>query len=140
MARISGVVLPEEKKLAVALTAIYGIGELRAWEIINKAGVDSEKRVKSLTNEEIVKLQKIIEKYPTGGGLKKRESQDVKRLKEIDSYRGKRHKQGLPVRGQRTRSNARTRRGKRKTVGAMQKKMLAKLETTKKQKEKATKT
>jgi small subunit ribosomal protein S13 len=135
MARISGVVLPNEKKVAIGLTAIYGVGSHRALEILDEADVDSDKRVKNLTSEEVVRLQKVVEKYPVGGSLKKKVAQDIQRLKDIGSYRGIRHKKGLPVRGQRTRSNARTKRGKRRTIGAMRKKMYTKLETIKKKKE-----
>jgi small subunit ribosomal protein S13 len=135
MIRISGVALPEEKKIAAGLTAIYGIGRLKAVKILTKTGISFSKRVKELTNEEIVKLQKVIDEIPVEGVLKKKTSQDIQRLKSIGSYRGLRHSFGLPARGQRTRSNARTKRGRRQTVGAMKKEMLTKLEAVKKKKE-----
>jgi small subunit ribosomal protein S13 len=135
MIRISGVVLPENKKLSAGLTTICGIGPFRAIKILKKAGVVAQKRVKDLTSEEIVRIQKAIDEVPTEGVLKKRVSQDIQRLRSIGSYRGLRHALNLPARGQRTRSNARTKRGKRATVGAMKKEGLAKLEAAKKKKE-----
>jgi len=127
--------LPENKKVAVGLTTICGIGRPRAIQFLNRAGVDSNKRVRELTSEEIVRLQKVIGEIPVEGALRRVVSQDIQRLKNIGSYRGLRHGQGLPVRGQRTRSNARTRRGRRITIGAMKKEALGKLDTAKKQKE-----
>jgi len=135
VARISGVILPEDKKIIVGLTAICGIGRLKATEVVNEAGVDSSKRIKDLTSEEIVRLQKLIDEVPVEGALKKKVSQDIQRLKNIGSYRGLRHSLNLPARGQRTRSNARTKRGRRTTIGAMKKEMLAKMEATKKKRE-----
>jgi len=135
MVRISGVILPENKKLAVGLANVYGIGRLRAFKALRRAEIDFDKRVKELTSEEIVRLQKVIDEMPVEGVLKKRISQDIQRLRSINSYRGLRHSLGLPARGQRTRSNARTKRGKRATIGAMKKETLAKLETAKKKKE-----
>lgn len=132
MARISGVNLPEEKRVDIGLTAIFGLGRQNVKKILKKAAVEPAKRIKELTAGEITKLAKIIEQYPVEGALRKQEAEDVKRLRTIGAYRGQRHSQGLPVRGQRTRSNARTRRGKRKTVGAMRKKDMSRLETAKK--------
>jgi small subunit ribosomal protein S13 len=126
MARIAGVTLPEEKRVDVGLTVIFGIGRQNVGEILREAGVDPAKRVKNLTTEEVIRLQKAIDKFPVEGTLKKKITEDIKRLKTIGSYRGLRHIQNLPVRGQRTRTNARTKRGKRKTIGAMKKKELAK--------------
>lgn len=126
MARIAGVILPEEKRVDVGLTVIFGIGRQNVGEILGEAGVDPAKRVKNLTAEEVIKLQKAVDKFPVEGTLKKKITEDIKRLKTIGSYRGLRHIQNLPVRGQRTRTNARTKRGKRKTIGAMKKKELAK--------------
>ena len=135
MIRISGVILVENKKVAVGLTAISGIGRFRAIQILRRTGIDKEKRVKDLMADEVAALQKVIDEYPVEGILKKRITQDIQRLKSIGSYRGMRHSLGLPVRGQRTRSNARTRRGKRVTIGAMKKEVLAKLDAAKKKKE-----
>jgi small subunit ribosomal protein S13 len=135
MVRISGVILPENKKLAVGLANVYGIGRLRAFKALRRAEIDFGKRVKELTSEEIVRLQKVIDEMPVEGVLKKRVSQDIQRLRSINSYRGLRHSLGLPARGQRTRSNARTKRGKRITIGAMKKEALARLEAGKKKKE-----
>lgn len=134
MARISGVNLPEEKRVDIGLTTIYGLGRQNVKEILEKAAVEPAKRIKDLTTGEITKLTKIIERYPVEGTLKKQIAENIKRLKTIGAYRGLRHSQGLPVRGQRTRSNARTGRGKRKTVGAMRKKDMSRLEATKKDK------
>lgn len=122
--RIAGVDLPVEKKVDIGLTAIYGIGRKNVQGLLAAAKVDPNKRVKDLTTEEVTRLQKAVEKIPTEGELRKLVSENIKRLKTTGSYRGIRHIQGLPVRGQRTRSNARTRRGKRKTIGAMRKKDL----------------
>lgn len=122
MPRIVGVNLPEEKIVAVGLTAIYGIGRGNAFDVLREAKVDPAKRVKDLTGEEVARLQKVVEKFPVEGTLRKKVSQNIERLKQIRCYRGLRHIQNLPVRGQRTRSNARTKRGKRRTIGAIRKK------------------
>ena len=121
MARIAGVDLPENKRLDIGLAYIFGIGRSNNLLVIKDAGVDGTKKVKDLTEEEVNKLQKAVDKFKTEGDLKIEVEQNIKRLEEIGSYRGLRHRRGLPVRGQRTRSNARTRRGKRKTVGAIRK-------------------
>lgn len=126
MARIAGVDLPEEKKLFIGLTYIYGVGKNSAIEVITDTGLDPDKRIKDLTEDEINKLQRAIEKIKVEGDLRRDVEQNIKRLEEINSYRGIRHKRGLPVRGQRTRNNARTRRGKRKTVGTVRKDVAAK--------------
>ena len=112
MARISGVDLPRNKRIEMALTYIFGIGLTRAQEIINKVKIDPDIRVKDLSEDEIVKLREIISQYIIEGDLKRQISQDVRRLTEIGSYRGIRHRKKLPVRGQRTHTNARTKRGK----------------------------
>lgn len=125
MARIAGVTLAEEKRIDIGLTAIFGIGRRNVVGILAQAGVDPAKRVKNLTAEEITKLQKAVDKFPVEGDLRKKITDDIARLKQIGSYRGLRHSQNLPVRGQRTRTNARTKRGKRKTIGALKKKELA---------------
>ena len=121
MARIAGVDLPENKRVDIGLTYIFGIGRSNVVSVIKNAGVDSAKRVKDLTEEEVNKLQKSVEEFKVEGDLRQEIEQNVKRLEETGSFRGLRHKKGLPTRGQRTRSNARTRRGKRKTVGAIKK-------------------
>jgi small subunit ribosomal protein S13 len=128
MPRIAGVDLPQEKRTDIGLTAIYGIGRSNVMRILNSVKVNPATRIKDLTDEEVVKIQKAIEQLPTEGALRKQVTENIKRLKTIGSYRGLRHSQNLPVRGQRTRSNARTKRGKRTTVGAMRKKDLTKLE------------
>jgi len=117
MARIAGVDLPSNKRIEVALTYIFGIGRSRAREIIKESGVDPDTRVHKLTDEEIARLRGTIEKnYKIEGELRTETSMNIKRLIDIGSYRGLRHRKGLPVRGQRTRTNARTRKGKKKTV------------------------
>ncbi len=117
MARIAGVDLPRNKRLEIALTYIYGIGLSRSHEIILKTGIDPDKRVKDLTEEEITRLRDVIERnYRVEGDLRREVQMNIKRLIDIGTYRGMRHKRNLPVRGQRTRTNARTRRGPRKTV------------------------
>ena len=121
MARILGVDLPSERKIQFALTAIYGVGPALAKHILSETKISEEKRAKDLSDVEVSQLQKEIEKYPVEGDLGRMITQNIRRLEEIGSYRGSRHKKGLPARGQRTKSNSRTRRGKRQTVGAMRK-------------------
>ena len=121
MARIAGVDLPENKRVDIGLTYIFGIGRSNVQNVIKDAGVDASKRIKDLTEAEINKLQKSVEAFKVEGDLRQEIEQNIKRLEETGSFRGLRHKKGLPTRGQRTRSNARTRRGKRKTVGAIKK-------------------
>lgn len=134
MARLLGITLPDDKRIEYALTLLYGIGWTNTGEILNQAGIDKHKRVRELSEEEFKKITTIIEKnYKVEGELKELLNEHMKRLKEIGSYRGIRHGKGLPVRGQRTRSNARTKRGKRKTVGALRKEVWAKLEQGKTQ-------
>jgi small subunit ribosomal protein S13 len=123
MARISGVDLPRDKRVEVALTYIFGLGLTTSQEILAKTGVNPDTRVRDLTDEEVTKLRDVIDKdYKVEGDLRREESMNIKRLIDIGSYRGLRHRRGLPVRGQRTRTNARTRKGPRKTVGARRKK------------------
>lgn len=126
MARIAGIELPEEKRIDIGLTVLFGIGRENVVDILAEAQIEPGRRVKSLTVEEITRLQRIVDKFPVEGALRKKISDDIQRLKQIGSYRGLRHSQNLPVRGQRTRSNARTKRGKRKTIGALKKKEIAK--------------
>ena len=121
MARIAGVDLPEQKKVEIGLTYIYGIGRSNVAQLVEKAGIDTNKRVKDLTDDEIAKLSKAIDSFVVEGDLRREESQNVRRLEDIGAYRGIRHRKGLPSRGQRTRHNARTKRGKRKTVGTVKK-------------------
>jgi len=125
LARIAGIELPEEKRIDIGLTVLFGIGRRNVVKILAEAGVDPAKRVKDLTAEEVTKLQKVVDKFPVEGDLRKKITDDIERLKQIGTYRGVRHIQNLPVRGQRTRTNARTKRGKRKTIGALKKKELA---------------
>lgn len=118
MARIAGVDLPNEKRVEVALTYIYGIGIARANKILAATGVNPNSRIKALTEEQIAKLRSFIEKnFKIEGDLRREYQQNIRRLIEIGSYRGVRHRKGLPVRGQRTHTNARTRKGPRRTVG-----------------------
>ena len=119
MARIASVDLPRDKRLEIALTYIYGIGLTTSQEILKTTGVNPDTRVRDLTEEEVAKLREAIDKdYKVEGEQRREEQLNIKRLIEIGSYRGRRHRQGLPVRGQRTKTNARTRKGPRKTVGA----------------------
>ncbi len=121
MARIVGIDLPENKRIDIGLTLIYGIGRSNVVEILEKAKVDGGKKINQLSGEELGRITKIIDEFLTEGDLRKKIAQDIQRLKTINSYRGLRHTKGLPVRGQRTRCNARTKRGKRKTIGALKK-------------------
>lgn len=117
MARIAGVDLPRDKQIEVALTYIYGIGRPSSQKILETAGVDPKTRAKDLKEDEIVRLREIIERdYKVEGDLRRETSMNIKRLMDIGCYRGLRHRRGLPVRGQRTRTNARTRKGPRKHV------------------------
>ena len=113
MARIAGIDLPKNKVAEIGLTSIYGIGRPSARKILDEAGIDANKRVKDFTEEEEAKIREIIERdYTVEGDLRKEVSLNIKRLMEINCYRGQRHKRRLPVRGQRTKTNARTRKGK----------------------------
>ncbi len=111
MARIAGVNVPLNKRIEIGLTYVYGIGRSSANEILKAAGVDPDTAVKDLTEEEIVKLREAVESREVEGDLRRDRSQDIKRLQEIGAYRGLRHRRGLPVRGQRTKTNARGRKG-----------------------------
>ncbi|KKQ02162.1 MAG: 30S ribosomal protein S13 [Candidatus Roizmanbacteria bacterium GW2011_GWA2_36_23] len=129
MARLFGIILPDNKRIEYALTLLYGLGWTTSGKVLTTAGIDKNRKVKDLTEEEVKKITLIIDKeYKVEGDLKENINENIKRLKEISSYRGIRHIRGLPVRGQRTRSNARTKRGKRKTVGALRKEVWAKME------------
>ena len=116
MARIAGVDIPNEKRIVISLTYIYGIGDTTAEKICKDAGVSVDIRTKNLTDEQLTALRSEVAKYRTEGDLRREVALNIKRLMEIGCYRGIRHKRGLPVRGQRTRTNARTRKGKRKTI------------------------
>lgn len=123
MARIAGIDLPDNKKIQYALPHIFGIGPFSARRILEAVGVDPERKVKDLSEEEIASIRKEIEgTYKVEGELRADVSANIKRFIEIGSYRGMRHKAGLPIRGQRTRTNARTRKGPRKTSGVVKKK------------------
>jgi|SRR3989344_3869673 len=126
MARIVGVDLPENKRVDIGLTYIFGIGRSNVVQVVKDAHIDGAKKIKDLTEEEINKLQKAVEQFKVEGDLRQEIEQNIKRLEEISSFRGSRHKKGLPARGQRTKSNARTKRGKRKTVGTIRKEVVAK--------------
>ncbi|MBM3209707.1 30S ribosomal protein S13 [Candidatus Shapirobacteria bacterium] len=128
MTRIAGTDIPENKPAWIGLTYLYGIGRSNVISVLSAAGVDGKKRVKDLSSEEVGKLSAVLAKYKIGGDLAKEIGESIKRLKEIGCYRGIRHAKNLPVRGQRTKSNARTKRGKRVTIGAMKKEILAKTE------------
>lgn len=121
MPRISGIDLPNEKRIDVALTYIYGIGKKVAQDILSQAKVDPSIRVKNLTADEQRNIQTVIETIPTEGELRKIVRDNIETLKRIQAYKGTRHSMGLPVHGQRTKTNARTRKGKRKTIGAVSK-------------------
>ncbi len=130
MARISGVDLPNEKRLDIALTYLFGVGRSNVVGILKKAELDPARRFKTLSDDEVSKLTKIIEKdTQVEGDLRRAIGDNIKRLIDIKAYRGMRHAHRLPSRGQRTRTNARTKRGKRMTVGALKKEDRAKTET-----------
>ena len=117
MARIAGVDLPREKRVEIGLTYVYGIGHSSAIRILNEAGVNLDTRVRDLTDEEVAKIRDVIDRTQTvEGDLRRETALNIKRLIEIGCYRGIRHRKGLPVRGQKTKTNARTRKGPRKTV------------------------
>jgi len=123
VARIAGVDLPRDKRVEIALTYIYGIGHSTSKKILEQARVSSDVRVKNLSEVEVSRIRNILEKnYKVEGDLRREVSQNIKRLIEIGSYRGMRHSRGLPARGQRTRTNSRTRKGPRRTVGVKRKK------------------
>ena len=123
MARIAGVDLPREKRVEIGLTYIYGIGRVVSNRLLNEAGVSPDTRVKDLTDDEVARIQKAIEtlEVPVEGDLRREVALNIKRLQEIGCYRGIRHRKGLPVRGQKTKTNARTRKGPKKTVSRKKK-------------------
>lgn len=123
MARIAGVDLPREKRIEVGLTYIFGIGPYRSDQILKKTGIDPNTRVNKLTDEEVAKLRSVIENdYNVEGVLRGEVSMNIKRLMDIGSYRGLRHRRGLPVRGQRSKTNARTRKGPKRSIGGLKRK------------------
>ncbi len=127
MARIAGVDLPREKRVETALMYLYGVGPRNAKEILQKTGINPETRVNKLTDDDVAKLRHVIENdYTVEGSLRGEVSMNIKRLVDIGCYRGLRHRRGLPVRGQRTKTNARTRKGPRKSVGGLKKKPASK--------------
>ncbi|MCX7970808.1 MAG: 30S ribosomal protein S13 [Negativicutes bacterium] len=122
MARIAGVDLPREKRVEIALTYIYGIGLTLSRQILSKTNINPDTRVRDLTEDEVAKLRETIDRdYKVEGDLKREEQLNIKRLIEIGSYRGRRHRLGLPVRGQRTKTNARTRKGPKRAIGGKKK-------------------
>ena len=122
MARIAGVDIPREKRVEIGLTYVYGIGRTSSNKILAEAGVNPDTRVKDLTEEEVIKIREVIDKeYKVEGDLRREQALNIKRLMEINCYRGVRHKKNLPVRGQRTKTNARTRKGPRKLVAGKKK-------------------
>lgn len=127
MARIAGVDLPNEKRADIGLTYIFGIGRSNVYQVLDIAKVDAARKIKDLTEDEMSRLQRAVEQFEVEGDLKRLVSQNIRRLEEIGAYRGIRHRKGLPVRGQRTRSNARTKKGKRKTVGTVRKEVVTKM-------------
>lgn len=125
--RIAGFNIPDNKRLDIALTYLYGIGRSNVLGVLKKAEVEASKRVKSLSEDEQKRIQKALETYKVEGDLRAEVYNNIKRLKEVGAYRGVRHAKNLPARGQRTRSNARTKRGKRVTIGAIKKEVAAKM-------------
>ncbi|MBP6979520.1 30S ribosomal protein S13 [Candidatus Curtissbacteria bacterium] len=119
--RIKGADIPDQKKISYSLPYIYGVGLAKSKEILTKAKIDLDKRTKDLTNDEISTLTRLLDEYRIEGDLRREVQTNIKRLQEIGSYRGERHRRNLPARGQRTRSNSRTKRGRRMTVGSVRK-------------------
>jgi|ERR1035437_10083876 30S ribosomal protein S13 len=128
--RIVGMNLPDEKRVDISLTYLFGVGRKNALDILKKSEIDPSRRMKTLTEDEQKRLQNILETYKIEGDLRVEIQGNIKRLKEIGSYRGTRHSKNLPSRGQRTKSNARTKRGKRVTIGAIKKEMAVKMGIT----------
>ena len=122
MARIAGVNLPREKRVEIGLTYIFGVGRSTSNAVLSELGISADTKVRDLTDEEVTRLRTHIDSMTVEGDLRRERSQNVKRLMEIGCYRGLRHRRGLPVNGQRTRTNARTRKGPKKTVGKQRKK------------------
>jgi small subunit ribosomal protein S13 len=116
MARIAGIDIPRDKRVVISLTYIYGIGKTTAQQVLKEAGVSEDTRVRDLTEDELSRIRQAIDSYTTEGDLRREVSLNIKRLIEIGSYRGLRHRRGLPVRGQKTKNNSRTRKGPRRTI------------------------
>lgn len=116
MARIAGIDIPRDKRVVISLTYVYGIGKTTAQEVLKEAGVSESTRVRDLTEDELARIRQALENYTTEGDLRREVSLNIKRLIEIGSYRGIRHRRGLPARGQKTKNNSRTRKGPRKTM------------------------
>ncbi|WP_239703977.1 30S ribosomal protein S13 [Mammaliicoccus sp. J-M38] len=116
MARIAGIDLPREKRIVISLTYVYGIGKTTAQQILKEANVSEDTRVRDLTDDELGRIREVVDNYKVEGDLRRETNLNIKRLMEIASYRGIRHRRGLPVRGQKTKNNARTRKGPVKTV------------------------
>ena len=135
--RITGVNIPDEKRIDISLTYIYGIGRGNVVDVLKRAEIDPAKRAKTLTEEEVKRITQVLDTYKLEGDLRSEIIGNIRRLKETGTYRGIRHAHNLPSRGQRTKSNARTKRGKRVTIGAIKKEVMAKMEAA--QKAKATK-
>jgi small subunit ribosomal protein S13 len=125
--RVGGVNIPEQKRVDRALAYIYGIGPSNVLDVLKEAKIDASRRLKDLSEEEVVRIQKVLDTIKTEGDLRAEIVSNIKRLKEIAAYRGVRHIRNLPSRGQRTRSNARTKRGKRVTIGAIRKEVAEKM-------------
>jgi small subunit ribosomal protein S13 len=125
--RISGITIPDSKRVDIALTYIFGVGRSNVLPILKAAAIDKEKKAGSLSEAEINTIQKVLETYKIEGDLRGEIISNVKRLKEVGTYRGLRHARNLPAHGQRTRSNARTKRGKRMTIGAIKKELATKM-------------
>lgn len=132
--RLAGVTIPDDKRVDIAITYIFGVGRSNALPILKDANIDPAKRAKTLTEDEVKRISKVLEKIKIEGDLKADIASNVRRLRDTGSYRGVRHARGLPSNGQRTRSNARTKRGKRVTIGAVKKEVAAKMEAAAKAK------
>jgi len=130
--RILGVDIPDKERAEIGLTSIFGIGKTNVKKLLKASGVDGDKRVKGLTNEEVASIIRALEKFETEGDLRKKVSDNISRLKSIHCYRGVRHILSLPVHGQRTKTNARIRKGSKKTVGALSKETWSKIEAQQK--------
>lgn len=131
MPRIAGIDIPDQKKVLFSLQYVYGVGPKIAADVTREANVDPDKRARDLSADEVNRIQRVLERYTTEGNLRRVINENVDRLKRVHAYRGLRHMAGLPSRGQRTRSNARTRRGAKRTIGSMTKEMAAKLDAAK---------
>ena len=129
MARIAGIELPNEKRIEAALPYIFGVGPSLAKKILGKVNIDPGKRTKDLSDEEVAKITKELDNYTIEGELRREITDHIKRLQEIQAYRGLRHLKNLPVRGQRTRTNARTKRGRRVTIGTVRREVMARMGT-----------